>query len=378
MNRKDLAQIKRRLKSEKSNIGSIVGCCVTDEKKIASRFDISLSLTSDEEVEKLFSLLKKTLSGIYGRNLYDVGFTNAQVTDSEEHKLLTTLRSSGLKDEQALEKLYEKIIGSLLTDSEYIILLASDRYDLFSVKSDGTEDKEESTETFSYFLCVVCPLKETKPVLAYDKFEKKFKDTRAEAAVGSPICGFMFPAFEERKANIYNTLFYTGDCKDNHPELLKELFGQENAPVPAAGQKATFGQILQQSVTDGCDYATVREIQEHICDIITEHKDSKTPEPLLIDKATFCSVLKVSGVADENINAFSEKFDGEFGPGALINPNNIVNTASIEVKTPEALVKIDTDFGQLVETRVIDGSKYIMIRADSGVEVNGVNVKIDE
>lgn len=39
---------------------------------------------------------------------------------------------------------------------------------------------------------------------------------------------------------------------------------------------------------------------------------------------------------------------------------------------------MDPKFSYLVQTKVIDGRKYILIAADSGVEVNGVGINITE
>ena len=44
----------------------------------------------------------------------------------------------------------------------------------------------------------------------------------------------------------------------------------------------------------------------------------------------------------------------------------------------DVVIKVNPERADLVETRVIDGVKYIMIRADSGVELNGLNVEINE
>jgi predicted amidohydrolase len=49
---------------------------------------------------------------------------------------------------------------------------------------------------------------------------------------------------------------------------------------------------------------------------------------------------------------------------------------SYEFRTPDVVVKVDPEKLDMVETRVIDGMKYILIRADNDVEVNGVNIKI--
>ena len=56
----------------------------------------------ENESDKYFALMKKVLSGSLGRNLIDITFRTAQVVDSPEHKLLTALKDSGLKDEETL------------------------------------------------------------------------------------------------------------------------------------------------------------------------------------------------------------------------------------------------------------------------------------
>ena len=52
----------------------------------------------EEEAELYMALLKKTLSGTQGKNLIDVIFSTQQVMDSDEHRMLTALRTSELKD----------------------------------------------------------------------------------------------------------------------------------------------------------------------------------------------------------------------------------------------------------------------------------------
>ena len=47
-----------------------------------------------------------------------------------------------------------------------------------------------------------------------------------------------------------------------------------------------------------------------------------------------------------------------------------------EVRTPDVVIQVNPERSDLVETRVIDGFKYILIRADEGVTVNGVNIAI--
>ena len=55
---------------------------------------------------------------------------------------------------------------------------------------------------------------------------------------------------------------------------------------------------------------------------------------------------------------------------------NVLDPKRFEVRTPNVVIRVDPSRSDLVETRMINGSRYILIRVDEGVEVNGVNVSI--
>ena len=55
-----------------------------------------------------------------------------------------------------------------------------------------------------------------------------------------------------------------------------------------------------------------------------------------------------------------------------------MDTKHLELRCPDVTIQVNPERGDLVETRVIDGVRYILIRAEEGVEVNGVEVKIGE
>lgn len=88
-------------------------------------------------------------------------------------------------------------------------------------------------------------------------------------------------------------------------------------------------------------------------------------------------VLEECGVAEEKPDSFIKSYDESFGKGKDLAPNNIVDTKRFEVRTPEVVIRVTPEFSNLVETREIDGVKYILIRADSGVEINGLNAEIN-
>ena len=131
MNQKEINELRRRFRPEKSAISRVYGCYVNSSKEIVSDLDESLGMMPQEESEKYLSLLKKGLSGSLGKNLIDIVFSTQQVADSEEHRLLTTLRDSQLKDNEARQTFYHKVIDSLdMGDSSYLLLLTCDSYDV--------------------------------------------------------------------------------------------------------------------------------------------------------------------------------------------------------------------------------------------------------
>lgn len=375
MNEKKVAEIRRRFRPEKSNINFIRGCYVNDKREIVSEFRQSLALTPQEESEKILAVLRRTLSGALGKNLIDIEFATQQVVDSEEHGLLMELRNSSLNNEEAIQAIFQRVVQSLSLEGHYVILLAHDTYDVPYRLKDGDEQGEASSEVFSYFLCSVCPVKMTKPALSYYVNENMFHNRKEDWIVSAPELGFLFPAFEDRSANIYSALYYTRDTAENHPEFVDAVFKTE-IPMSAAEQKETFQAVLGDTLAEDCSYDVVQTVHEQLCGMIEEHKANKEAEPLVVSKNTVKRVLESCGVSEDRVAVFDEKYDTAFGENVGISPRNIVDSKQFEVCTPDVTIRVNPERGDLVETRVIDGVKYILIRADEGVEVNGVPIHI--
>ena len=376
MNEKEIAEIRRRFRPDKTSITHVRGCYVNELGEIVAQFDQSLALMSQEESEKFLGILKRTLSGTLGKNLMDIEFATRQVAEGEEHKLLMTLRSSGLKDEEAVQAFFQKVIGSLTIEGNYLILLAHDAYDVPYRAKDGEEVEDGSEQVYTYILCSICPVKQTKPALSYHVQENEFRNRTADWLVSAPELGFLFPAFDDRSTNLYNALYYNKDVKENHSDFVEAVFHSE-VPMPAAAQKETFQSILGDALAEDCRFDVVQAVQDQLCGLIEEHKANHEEEPLVVSKGTVKCVLRSCGVADSHVEAFDAKYDSEFGDDTQLSPRNLVDTRQMEVRTPDVVIKVAPGRSDLVETRVIDGKKYILIRADEGVEVNGIGIHID-
>lgn len=377
MNEKEIGEIRRHMRRDRSNITAIYGCYVNDNKEIIAEYRAGTGIMSENEADRYFGILKKVLSGSLGKNLIDITFKTSQVAGSPEHKLLMDLRDCKLQDDDLRNSFCKKIIESVAIDGNYLILLGCDSYDVPFKSKDDFQQNDSSDETYTYIICAVCPVKQTKANLHYVPEEKLFHDGAMSQPVAAPEIGFIFPAFDNRSTNIYNALYYTHNTKESQDALVEAIF---NAPIPkpAAEQKKCFEALLTSTLGDECSMDVVQTVHEQICERIELHKESKVPEPLLIDKEVIKDVLSSCGVSEENVAKFSVQYDEVFGFEAELHPKNIIDSKHFEVTTPDVAIKVDPTRTDLVETRVIGGIKYILINADENVEVNGVSIHFSD
>lgn len=373
---KEAAELRRRFRPDRTNIRKIYGCYVGTNGAPMAKFTQSLGLMPEDEQEKYLALLKKALSGSVGRTLNDISFTTAQVADSDEHRLLMRLRSTQLGDGQAVETLCEKIAKSLKFDTNYLILLGAEVYDVPFRSRDGEEQEDSGDTQFSYIVCAVCPVKETKPNLRYDAAEKIFCNQGAQYVVSAPETGFLFPAFDDRAANIYGALYYVRDSAASYDELVDAVFHIEKPPVAVKQQKAQFTDVLTESFAEECSAEVVQTVHTRLRDLVQLHKEAKDPEPLRVTPAQVNLVVENCGLSEKSKASFRVNYEKTFGADSAVPPQNLLDAKKLEYKLPDVIIKVAPDRQELIETRVIDGVEYVLIRADEGVEINGVPVKI--
>ncbi len=234
---------------------------------------------------------------------------------------------------------------------------------------------EDSNGIYSCVHCAVCPVKATKSQLTYDAGEKQFHNASAGFAISAPAIGFLFPTFDDRQTNIYNALYFTGSDTELHEDFLDCIFHSE-APSTVGSQNETFRTLLAESLDKSCSFGVVKKMYNQVIEKVEEHKAAKKDEPLVLSKYQVKEILEDCGVEEEKLESFAESYDDSFGKGVDLPPISIADPKQFELRTPDIVIKVAPGHNDLVETRVIDGTKYILIRADDGVELNGLNVTI--
>ena len=377
MNRKEIAEIRRRFNMDKNAINCVRGCYVNEKREIVSTFNRSLMSFPQEEAEKYLSIFKRTLAGVPGRNLIDVEFRPDQVMEGEAHGLLMGLNNTALTVDSGVEALCRRIIDALALEGNYLILMMHDAYDVPFRHTDEHKADVISEEVFNYILVSVCPVKLTKPALSYFAEDNAFHTLDPDWVVAAPELGFMFPTFDDRATNIYSALYFTRDAADIHEEFIDAVFNAD-APMPAEEQRETFQAILEDALDEDLSFDVVQTVHDTLRERLEEHEKDKAAEPLEISRREVVNLLESCGVPDEKLQAFEQKYNDEFGEAVSLPARNVVEPKKFEVRTPDVVVQVNPERSDLIETRVIDGVKYVLIRAEEGVEVNGVNINIGE
>lgn len=377
MNHNELGELRRRLRPGKNNISHIYGCYVSPLKEIIAEVDQSLALLSEDDAESCLALLRKALSGAPGRNLIDVEFSTRQVAEGEEHKLLRDLRDGRLKDAALRRRFYEKVIRNAeMGEDSYLILLAQENYDVPFKGKDGETFDEASDTVYSYMVCALCPMREGKPGLGYVPGENALHVKTAGKLAAPPEVGFLFPAFDNRAANLYNTLYYVRKPEILHTEFIDGIFGTE-PPLSAPEQREAFETALSDALGVECSMELVQAVHEQLRERISLHKESKRPEPLTVTAKDVGGMLRECGIEEERVEAFRDYCGQRLGEDAALDPANLIDSRRFQIKAGEITITVKPELSGQVEARVLDGRKYILIPAGDGVEVNGLPVELE-
>lgn len=375
MTRKELNEIKSQYTLEDCGILRLCGCYVDGERNKITQFNENFLNLPEEEKHKYFDIFKKTLSGTPGKNLVDMKFNVDAYADEGARTFLMNLRDSGLKDDRLLNEFYDRIINNYSYVGNYLILLINQVYDIPAVTTDNIEMDDASDEVYSYILCSICHVNLSKPGLGYDEEDNNFHDKKQNHMVDVPDVGFLFPAFNKRSADEDMTLFYTKDVSEFEYGLIDCLLDCA-VPLPAKQQKETFTSLVNEALGEEADLEIVKNIHENLEQII-EEKKQESPAPVMLDKTEMKDLLEKSGVKEEKLENFEEHFEMAAGEHGKLVASNVSSGKKFEVKTPDVVIKINSDKTDIVSTQVIDGRQCLVIQIDERLEVNGISVNPD-
>lgn len=414
MNKKDILELKRRLKKGECTFTKMRGCYVDSHKEIIVNINETFLNLADDEFFKYLDIAKKVLSGTVGNNLLELGFEPGEELSGGKQNFLLGLRDSELKNDALADRLFELIIDNYDYGGNYLILLFNDAYDVI-VKTNDNNKLDESEEVYKYIICAICPVELTKAALGYREDEHRIGSRIRDWVVSMPENGFVFPAFTDRSSDIHSLMFYTKTPKEPKTDFAQAAFGC----VPkrtAAEEKTAFGEIVKAIASEDGSDDLVTGIHQALSAMSQELDTSTSSEPTVLDSRTIESMLTNGYISEDTAEKIESACREEFGEEPPVLENIIdgkilegsakkqreaeLQKEVAELKTQLAEAKASSDSSlslpwesgdgesivlnvsdekaEEIETRIIDGRRFIVIpiEGDETAIINGVETEL--
>ena len=392
MAKADILELKKRLTKNGCTFTKMCGCYVNADKEKILKINESFLKLEEDEFYKFLDIAKKVLSGTFGNNILQLDFKR----EENKQDFFWKLDKNALKDEELLDEFYDGIIEKYDAQGNYLILIFHDAYDVIS-KDKNKEELENSDEVYEYILCAICPVELSKANLGYDEEENKFTSVTRDWIVGAVESGFVFPAFDERSADVNSVLCYTKNPKAPHDELMEDILTCEIRKT-AAQEKMAFRSVIEDAVEDENEAKSVFiEVQKSINYVISEKEAKGAPEGgVILTESDLEEIVEESNVNDAVKEKIKENFAEEFSK-ELPSANNILDNKAAETgvqreqvmrlekqvenlqaavekssrpaEREEIILKVSEERAKSVKTEIIDGVRYVMIPAETGVKM---------
>lgn len=404
MNKKEVAEIKRRLKKESCTISKMVGCYVNSSKDKVCTFSESFLSLEDEELHKYLEIANKTLSGTVGNNLIELEFPVEAEENGAPQQNLMALKKSGLEDENLYNAFFDHIIETYDFVGNYLILLYYDNYDVM-VKTSDNMKLDESEETYEYIICSICPVMLSKPGLGYREDEHRIGARIRDWVVGPTDSGFIFPCFTDRSTDIHSIMMYTKKADDPHKELWEMGLGCASK-LTTQEKKNAFTNILTQTIGPDKEDTSdiIVDIQANLSDYIEEKKEVVgKDDDIMLDSEVVEEILKDVPISEEKTEKITKNYE-EFFKEALPEAEEILDTKVLknnelrlekkslqervadltsqlkesgvigeDGKENDIIVKVNPEKIEQISTTFLDGKKCIIIPVEDGEKatING-------
>lgn len=428
MNKKEIAELKRRFKKEEASFSYLCGCYVDCNRNKICKFGSKFLTLEEEEYYKYLEIANKALSGTLGNNLLELNFPIEEEAVGGRQQILMALRDTKLQDEALLDTYYDLVIDTYEHAGNYLILLYHDVYDVLTrTKDNGNLD--ESEEAYEYLICAICPVDLSKPGLGYREEEQRIGARIRDWVVGAPDTAFVFPAFTDRSTDIHATLFYTKNTKEPHTEFMTNGLGC-GIKRTATEQKMAFHSIVRNALgadEEGTD-DTLLDIQQNLSDMVSDYAETHDEKdgPFLLDIQVIEKALVESDVPEEKASRISKSVAEVFGeemPEAttvidnkalianeirveklaledqvgdltlqlnqkedelkertsqLLEKQEVIDNYVAETKTYDVVLRVKPEKASLITSLVINGEKCLVIpmKENEHATINGINTTV--
>lgn len=203
LKRDDMLELTRRMTPARSSIDRIAGCYFDEEGFLDGSFNVHFLNLSPADKEKNLKIAKAIPFSKTNEQLVEMDFPGETRASGDMMRLLDTILASGLKNDALLETFYEVVAEQQPKGRPFAVYLFHGIYDIPRMGSDRAE-QWESEEVYEYLICSISAVS-------------------GDYEVSAPYCGFLYPSFYYRSADIFHIAVYEKEPGQSGRGLIRVL-----------------------------------------------------------------------------------------------------------------------------------------------------------
>lgn len=198
-----MLELTRRMTPARTSIDRIAGCYFDEEGYVDGTFNTGFLKLKASEKEKNLRIAKTIPYADTNRQLIELDFPGETRESGDMMRLLDAIMESGLKNDAMLDTFYEVVADHYPKGRPFALVLFHGVYDIPRMGSDKAE-QWESEEVYEYLICSIGSV--------LDDYE-----------IDEPECGFLYPSFYDRSADIFHIALYEKEPGVSGEALIRTL-----------------------------------------------------------------------------------------------------------------------------------------------------------
>lgn len=377
MNKKEISEIKKNFSEDNPflTMNRAVVTVIDADSNIRAQQYFSPVTMSGRESTILWETLRKIISTKLNKNLIQHYFTDDAYTDGT-HELLMNLKEYAFDYDKHVDAFIKHNIDTYPMDVPYALIIAPCTYAIPHKTKADEVDENSSTEVFNFVVVAKCPVTISGTGFMFDNHTDSFSTEADERLYIShdPADGFIFPAFDNRSANVNSLMYYTksGDISF----WVDDALGC--TPLRSyKTEKSLFHTLLKSLFGEDLTYNLIYAINESVSEYLELNRYESDPVMVGVEELEEIFGAVVDPEILEKLPALYTKIIGndEVMVGKLHASNLVEN--SIKLKANGCTITVGKSHGDLLGTSVLEGAKSINYKlADPVITINDVSVNL--
>ena len=377
MNKKEVAEIKKVFSVDNGffTMERILTAYVDAEDNLRYTKVQNAYTVPEVDISVYQETLKKVLNTNVGKNLIEYNFPKEAYEEGKPQNILYNLISTEMKDEEVCNTYINHILDTAVYMGPYTLITAYCTYTVRHRNANDDIDDFADEELYRFLITAICPVDTSNNGFIFNSDDNEIeKALNTELIINkSPVDGFIFPAFNNRAADVNAVMYYMKNKSKPNISIVDNVLGCSYT-MSADNELASFQNIIKAVVDEDLNYATLNNINEHIKTIIEENKHDT--EITTINAIKIEEILNDVGIDDKRLAMVKPVYDKVCGENVELTASNVVERKTV---IDSAGIKVDVKPSALdkVHTSVIDGRRCIVIDIDDPmVQVNGFSVNL--